>query len=145
MTVRLASSFIVIQLIQTCSLAPQFCVDCEAVITNPDGNRPLPRNYRLLLRATLPLPDDDDISSIASSEDDDDMKQLRKQVVSIRDQQVGQARQLEDRINRLESKVDGIEGKLDLILHLLASDQDRHRKRDFSPSQVQNSGSPSPQ
>lgn len=98
----------------------QICPACEKTATNPDGNQPLPFQLRLILRLTLPLPEDDDISSIASSEEDDDMKYLRKQVVSLRIHQAEQTAKLEQRISTLESKVDGIETKLDLILNILS-------------------------
>lgn len=98
----------------------QICPACESDATSPDGNRPLSFEFRLILRLTLPLPDDDDISSIASSEEDDDMKYLRKQVISLRNHQAEHTARLEQRISTLESKVDGIETKLDLILTLLS-------------------------
>lgn len=101
-------------------LVGQICPACESKATALDGNRPLPFKFRLILRLTLPLPDDDDISSIASSEEDDDMKYLRKQVFSLRTNQVEHTARLEQRISTLESKVDGIETKLDLILNILS-------------------------
>lgn len=114
----------------------QICPACESDATSPDGNRPLSFEFRLILRLTLPLPDDDDISSIASSEEDDDMKYLRKQVISFRNHQAEHTARLEQRISTLESKVDGIEIKLDRILNLLSDRQVPHDAMRYPSSQT---------
>lgn len=90
----------------------QICSDCEPILTSQD-NRPLPPQYRLLLRASLPLPDDDEISSIASSEDDDDLKQVKKKVGLVLDQQVAQEHRLEERMRGIEAKLEGVALALD--------------------------------
>lgn len=93
--------------------ARQICAGCEVILTTPLRNHPLPPQYRLILRASLPLPDDDEISSIASSEDDDEWKQLRKKVALVLDQQVAQERRLGERMHGIESKMDGVSLVLD--------------------------------
>lgn len=91
----------------------QICSECEVVATTLPDNRPLPLQYRLLLRASLPLPHDDDVSSIASSEDDDELKHLRKKVALILEQQGAQEHRLNELMRGIESKVEGVAFALD--------------------------------
>jgi hypothetical protein len=96
----------------------QYCPECAEKLTTSVDNKPLDPKFRLLLKGTVPLPDDDETSTVAGDdEEENEQQKLAKQLTTVD----GRLETLEGRFNKMEEKFQGLETKLDQILSILAA------------------------
>lgn len=97
--------------------ALQYCPECEAILSKPEGHNPPAVAFRLTLRLILPLPDDDDATTVASAEEEEtDHQKVMKQISAV-DDRLGS---LEGRFDTVTEKMTSLEDKMDKILGILS-------------------------
>ena len=66
-------------------VALQYCPECAEKLTTPIDNKPLDPQFRLLLKCTIPYPDDDDeeTSTVAGDEEETDLQKLAEKFAVV--------------------------------------------------------------
>ena len=91
-------------------VALQYCPECAEKLTTPIDNKPLDPQFRLLLKCTIPYPDDDDeeTSTVAGDEEETDLQKFVEKFAAV-DERLGTLElQFNEKIQSLEAKLEQI-------------------------------------
>lgn len=98
--------------------ALQYCPECETTLTKPEGHNPLPPQFRIMLRVTLPSLEDDDATTVASTaEEETDQQKLMHQISGVD----ARLQNLEGRFGTITDKMQSLDDKMDKILGILSA------------------------
>lgn len=100
--------------------ALQYCPECEAILSTPEGHDPLPRHLRQLLKGSLPLDRDDEQTTVAGDDDEDgenEQEKMAKSLSSVDERLVT----LESKFGGIDERMQSLESKMDQILSLLTA------------------------
>ena len=98
--------------------ALQYCPECAEKLVTPVENKPLDAEFRVLLKCTLPFPEDDETSTVAGEDEEENEQQKLAERLTAVD---GRLEALENRFNGMDEMIQGVEAKLDQILGILTA------------------------